>query len=289
VNNDGEITGQAPPILLEVVVMDVDPLRAVFKINTQVSLAPGVDPNSVGNATLLLGNYKPVRYDPRQSMYLDQDVTVLATGDAAKYPFDKFRASIPFAVTRTSVLADASAPSLNWGAVAFGALQNLRFEAVYHTDPKSSIVHVELAVKRSPTTKGFAMFIVIIMWCLTLGAVLITFQIVFRQREAMPPVISIMIALLFALPAVRNTQPAAPPIGTLLDTVSLIWNMMLVSLCAITLMVTWLWQSPSPTPPPVVDDKLLPPGTPGVDGFPSMDTRREMGSVSTRGYPYASR
>jgi len=147
------------------------------------------------------------------------------------------------------VVANPTAQRLPFGAFAFSSMQSFRFNLTFRESPTTSIVYLDLSVKRPPTTKGFAIFVVIVMWLLTLGVMVATFQVVFRQREVAPPLIGVLVALLFALPAVRNTQPAAPPIGTLLDTVSLFWNMMLVALCAITLMITWVFQGPRPEAP----------------------------------------
>ncbi len=45
-----------------------------------------------------------------------------------------------------------------------------------------------------------------------------------------PPTLAVAGGLLFGLPALRNTQPAAPPIGTAADVYGFFWNMILVAL-----------------------------------------------------------
>ena len=236
--------------VFQIAIMDFDPIHNILKINTKVSVEPpGADTSSLGNGTLLLGTYRSTLFKPKYAPFIDQDATIIVNGDSAKYPFDTYLTTLPFSATTSSVLADPNAAKIPFGAYAFSSMQNFRFHFAFHNAPSANIIYLAVTIKRPPTTKGFAVFIVVIMWCLTLGVLAATFQIVFRRREVSPPLLGVFVALLFALPAVRNTQPAAPPIGTLLDTVSLFWNMMIVALCAITLMAMWIVQSPRPHPP----------------------------------------
>jgi hypothetical protein len=52
----------------------------------------------------------------------------------------------------------------------------------------------------------------------------------FRPREPSAPAIGFAIALLFALPAMRNTQPEVPPIGVAVDVLGFFWNMSIPAL-----------------------------------------------------------
>lgn len=45
-----------------------------------------------------------------------------------------------------------------------------------------------------------------------------------RHRKVEPPTIAVNAALLFALPALRNTQPGVPPVGALIDVCGFFWN-----------------------------------------------------------------
>jgi hypothetical protein len=51
-----------------------------------------------------------------------------------------------------------------------------------------------------------------------------------RPREPVPPTIGFSIGLLFALPAMRNTQPEVPPIGVAVDVLGFFWNMSITAL-----------------------------------------------------------
>jgi hypothetical protein len=55
-------------------------------------------------------------------------------------------------------------------------------------------------------------------------------HVLLRPREPAPPTVGLSVALLFALPAVRNTQPEVPPIGAAVDVLGFFWNMSLTAL-----------------------------------------------------------
>jgi hypothetical protein len=48
--------------------------------------------------------------------------------------------------------------------------------------------------------------------------------------------------MLFALPAVRNTQPGSPPIGITMDVVGFFWNLGLVTVAALVLLYRYSFQ-----------------------------------------------
>lgn len=81
---------------------------------------------------------------------------------------------------------------------------------------------------RGFSTKLYAMMILIIMWVLSLSTVLISAYVWFFDMKIEGVLIAVTSSLLFSLPAMRNTQAAAPPIGCTLDTAGFFWNMALV-------------------------------------------------------------
>jgi hypothetical protein len=52
--------------------------------------------------------------------------------------------------------------------------------------------------------------------------------------------LSLCVALIFALPAMRNVQPGVPGVGVLGDYISFIWSEFIVSISAIALAWTWI-------------------------------------------------
>jgi len=48
------------------------------------------------------------------------------------------------------------------------------------------------------------------------------------------------VALIFALPALRNVQPGVPQVGAYCDVVGFFWNVGLVAMAAVAISSVWL-------------------------------------------------
>jgi hypothetical protein len=259
VTDDGELVRKAPggqpfDLLMQVAALDFDPIRGVLKLNTKILREAGAGRPAV-NGTLLLGSYKPVQFSSKAAA-IDQDTSALMEGDPSDYPFDTYSAELPFAATVGDVLTDAATPSLVWGAVAYAQMQNFRFRFEFDKSSDASIIFLRVEVQRPPSSKVFSIFVVILMWLLTVATVTITFQVFLRDRDVAPNLLSAQASLLFAMPSVRNTQPGSPPIGTLLDTVSLFWNMTIIASCAIYTMFAYVRQGKEPVRPSPYGDGI---------------------------------
>jgi len=248
VDEDVNVVGGQHLLGIEVSFEDVDPIRGVVKINSQLTRSTAEQGNLTG-VFLLLGSPVSVPLS-ENSLMMDKETSFAVDGDVNRYPFDHYSAEIPFSATQGDVLKDGNqAKKIDYTIVAYGGMQNWRFQMQFEERNDLPIVMLAVDISRSPTTKGFSLFIVILMWMLSLAAVAVTFEVVVRQREASPPLLGMMVGLLFAMPAVRNTQPSVPPIGTLSDVVGLFFNMALVALSAICSMMSWVISGPIPTPP----------------------------------------
>jgi len=246
VDDTGELKAADAHIRILVVVTDIDPVRSVMTLNSKFRMDN--ESSRFVNGTLLLGSYSSVALTNR-THYQEQVVTAVADGDPNHYPFDVYTIELPYAVSSGDVLSHSNAPFVPWSGYAYGVLQNYRFDVQFVPQNRTSIVILQVTVTRSATTKGFALFIVVLMWALSITAALIAFQTWFRMRDVPAPLVAVFVSLLFALPAVRNTQPAVPPIGTLLDAVSLFWNMVIVACSNIAVMLAYFYQCPEPKPP----------------------------------------
>jgi hypothetical protein len=79
------------------------------------------------------------------------------------------------------------------------------------------------------------------------GLALSVLAMVFKATTSGPKVdlvpLSICIALIFGLPALRNVEPGVPAVGALGDYVAFIWAEIIVGLSAIMIKWTWLLRS----------------------------------------------
>jgi hypothetical protein len=105
-----------------------------------------------------------------------------------------------------------------------------------------SVINADVVMNRGRTQKFFTLFVVIIMWAMSLGVFAMSIAHLWYSREVMPPTIGVVTSMLFALPAVRNTQPGAPPIGCTMDVVGFFWNMGLVAVGAMILLWRFSFQ-----------------------------------------------
>ncbi|KAI9296123.1 hypothetical protein K502DRAFT_282068, partial [Neoconidiobolus thromboides FSU 785] len=69
----------------------------------------------------------------------------------------------------------------------------------------------------------FVFLVFFIMWGLSFAILFFTFDVLIHKREVPPPLIGVSLALLFALPGIRNSQPGVPFLGCLSDFISFFW------------------------------------------------------------------
>ncbi|KAJ3105060.1 hypothetical protein HDU96_008721 [Phlyctochytrium bullatum] len=162
-------------------------------------------------------------------------------GDINAYPFDIFKIrDLYIEGTYNQNATDVSLLPL-WVTFTSG-LQTFNIVPLNVTDESESanLIKLDFDVKRSSTTIFFSILVMIIMWILSLLAFTLASSLCIRGRKVEPPTIAFSIALLFALPGIRNTQPGSPPIGCVADVVSFFWAMILVAISAAMLMINYI-------------------------------------------------
>jgi hypothetical protein len=120
-----------------------------------------------------------------------------------------------------------------------GSVQGFSFEFVPMEDRPSEVVAYVTCV-RSATTKFFSLFIAACMWLLSISAFILASSVWFAGGKIEPPTIGLTAALLFALPAIRNTQPGVPSIGITIDVAGFLWNMFLIFSSCISLIWNYI-------------------------------------------------
>ncbi|KAI9596982.1 hypothetical protein BDF19DRAFT_412510 [Syncephalis fuscata] len=173
-------------------------------------------------------------------------------GNQAAYPLDKYPAFIFMKVYREQGNDTAKAYfPVPFKAHFDGAVQSISFRAfvIYDSVTEASFF---IRTRRTTTTVVFSVFICVLMWFLTLGLGILWMQLVVRGREVAPPHMSVGIAILFALPGLRNSQPAVPPVGVASDMFGFVWNIMLVTIFSVSIIITYTlrWSPPAKDPAP---------------------------------------
>jgi hypothetical protein len=139
--------------------------------------------------------------------------------------------------------AEAEKPDENEipiGVDFVGSIPGFKIDAAKSKESTGDYVGIDMTIARASTTKFFSLFVMAMMWGLTLGVIFLTLSVVLRGRKVELAMFSFTAALLFAFAAVRNAQPGTPPIGTYSDFISFFWAEVIIALCLIILVFTWV-------------------------------------------------
>lgn len=126
------------------------------------------------------------------------------------------------------------------GVDLFGSIHGLKIEAAKTPDSSADYVDIQMKITRGSTAKFFSLFIMLAMWSLTIGVVFLTIFVILGKRKIEIGMFSFMAALLFAFPALRNSQPGTPPIGTFTDFAAFFWAEVGIAICLLTVVSMWL-------------------------------------------------
>jgi hypothetical protein len=139
--------------------------------------------------------------------------------------------------TEAAVPAEDDVPI---GVDFLGSIHGFRIDAAKSHESTEDYVGIDMTISRASTVKFFAIFIMLMMWGLTIAVIFLTLSVVTRGRKVEIGMFSFLAALLFAFAAVRNSQPGAPPIGTFSDFISFFWAEVIIALCLVAVVFTWL-------------------------------------------------
>ena len=141
-------------------------------------------------------------------------------GATIDYPFDAYKSYF-------EIMANLEKEQLHKVPVSLtflGMLQSVQFiPTVRLSNEDLYKIAIEIFTRRSPTTIGFSLFIVLIMWCLSISIGIIAIQVIRQYRVSDEHVLTLGITTLFALPALRETQPGIPAIGCAADVLGFYW------------------------------------------------------------------
>ncbi len=189
-------------------------------------------------------------------------------GNVNKYPSDRYGTSIwmmvtkraratkspqsqteeadqqhkPLEETASGVLVAAPQESVTLPIVSSinASVPGLKFEGQSVERPGNGLEGFKLSVRRSDNVIIVSILIMVLMMSLAMSVLLMSFNALTSTEgiELLP--LSLCVTLLFGLPALRNAQPAVPPLGVLGDYLSFVWAELIVAVSAVILIWTWL-------------------------------------------------
>jgi hypothetical protein len=104
-------------------------------------------------------------------------------------------------------------------------------------------------IRRANNVIILSIMVMVIMFVLAISIVGMVFQVTASPGEINLIPLSLCVALIFGLPALRNIQPGVPAVGGFSDYLSFIWAEMMVSISAIALAWVWIVRSKNETVP----------------------------------------
>jgi hypothetical protein len=155
----------------------------------------------------------------------------LEGGDVSQYPFDSYSALFGVRVLTGD---GAAVPSV---VVADGSMHGYSVDIARSTREPNGGNDLTISASRAPATLIFAGFIMLLMWTVTLLALLLSAKLIRTSATIDTPLISLLGVLLFAFTALRNSMPNAPALGALADYLSYFWCEVALGLGLVALLV----------------------------------------------------
>ncbi|KAI8074893.1 hypothetical protein BC940DRAFT_286893 [Gongronella butleri] len=236
-------------IVLNARVTAVDPINQLLKLNVQFVPCGNLTFGSAAalNAPVTVNSDSDAKFYANGSRLPTTDYSIAMFGEVSYYPLDSYDASFALNLMKgaganataihTPVLLNAVSPQFN-------IISNIT-QSIDPTDG-SEYYLLTFTVKRAPTTIAFSAIVIILLWFLSLGSCLVTLQFILYKRAIDLPILALNATLLFAMPALRNTQPSIPPIGIAVDVISFFFNMCLVAISFLCILSLYFirWQPP---------------------------------------------
>ena len=201
----------------------------------------------------------------------DMEVLLTAVSPYTAYPFDSYRVSFvasayllpqgTLIINGTEVKTQRDFIPLEWetycsapAPISFSLTnQAAGFTMSLSTFPSqfglinASTYIVELTISRSRSTAGISIFVVVVMWLISLGVFVLALDLsMFRNRRPLTlGSVAICATMLFALPSLRSVQPGIPPVGlnASIDIFSYFMNMALIAFSLVLLLVRIIAQN----------------------------------------------
>ncbi len=188
-------------------------------------------------------------------------------GNANHYPFDRYTSSIRIMVTGKTVASPSRSVSVRApkhaklpdnpaddflvaapqqgehmpiGSSVVASIPGIKFEGLRVDNLEQGIDGFDLVIRRADNVIVVAVLAMTLMMSLAISVLLMSIKalMVDEKTELLP--LSLCVSLLFGLPALRNAQPAVPPLGVLGDYLSFLWAEMVVAVSAVMVIWTWL-------------------------------------------------
>jgi hypothetical protein len=173
-------------------------------------------------------------------------VVEIYDGEPMDYPFDSHTAELTFFFEPAAAKGGETGgtESVPVAVEMHGSVAGLRIDTEYAKENTPDHPVIDVSIQRATTAIFFSVFIMVAMWALTVGVIFLVFRVFAGHRKIEISMFSFLGALLFAFPALRNSQPGTPPIGTLSDFIAFFWAEVIIALSLLSVVICWLVRGP---------------------------------------------
>lgn len=196
-------------------------------------------------------------------------------GNVNRYPLDRYKSLIRVMITKTKVDRRAhpaesqstpAAPPIGVNPDDFVAVPSREAEPIPISSSISASIpgfkfegqrveHSDLGIegfnidiRRADNVIVFSVVLMTLMTSLAISVLLMCLSALASSEKLELLPLTLCVSLLFGLPALRNSQPAVPPLGVFGDYVSFIWAEMIVAISAVMMIWNWMIRRHSDSP-----------------------------------------
>jgi hypothetical protein len=202
---------------------------------------------------------------PKGERIVPIEVTSVLAGNQNRYPFDHYSTDIDLLVTTpvkkkvqplpeqklenptdplattlvvgTNDLDSSETVPINENLTAI--FSGIKFDGTVTVDDAYKLMHTTIEMRRANNVISVSLIVMTVMFVLAVSIMIMVLKVSASPGEVDLVPLSLCVALIFGLPALRNVQPNVPGMGVLSDYISFIWAELMVSISAITL--AWIW------------------------------------------------
>jgi hypothetical protein len=251
-STDSSTDSGDPPDRLEVymTVLSVDPVKG--EVDARLEFLPygkfqsGKTLLTAKNISLITNNVDPQGsvFAFRANRRMDAKLIRFSfiKGNANNYPFDNYESQVD--IYGESYLGKTELDNYSGVPFVFYPSANIpgfdiNFSSIDEKgDPE--LIYEAINIQRSATVKFFSLMVMGIMWILAILVLLLAIRVWRSGKLPEVTMLGLMATLLFAFPAIRNTQPNVPPVGTMGDYLSFLWTELIVVIALVIIGGCWL-------------------------------------------------
>jgi hypothetical protein len=206
---------------------------------------------------------------PKGERIFPVDFTTLLSGNQNRYPFDRYLSDVELLVTTQTQKPNpipemgpdddesgAQASTLIVGTSDLmqnetipikenftASIPGIKFGGDVTRQDPYNLMHATISIRRANSVITVSSVVMIVMFLLAISIMVMVLRVTASPDTINLIPLSLCVALIFGLPALRNVQPGVPAVGALSDYISFIWAEFIVATSAVVLAWTWIVRS----------------------------------------------